>query len=69
MNQIFEEQVKNQVQYPEYIQSKKSTKNNQQFQETVKPVLTKMMQDADRDVKYFAEKSLVELDNYFESKA
>ncbi len=35
MNKTFKEQVKNQVQYPEYIQSKKSTKNNQ-LQETKK---------------------------------
>ena len=32
---------------------------------TVKPVLTRMMQDSDRDVKYFAEKSVGVLDTYF----
>jgi hypothetical protein len=42
--------------------------NKSQCESTVKPVLTRMMQDSDRDVKYFAEKSIGALDTYFASK-
>ena len=45
----------------------KKCSNDENFQSTVKPVLTRMMQDSDRDVKYFAEKSLVELNKHFQS--
>jgi serine/threonine-protein phosphatase 2A regulatory subunit A len=40
-------------------------KSQSQCDSVVKPVLTRMMQDSDRDVKYFAEKSIGVLDMHF----